>query len=52
MLTTQQTTNRSLECVWTLSGKGLKCIWVERAASAPAGDCRQQNAPDSQQRVA
>jgi hypothetical protein len=52
MLTSQQTTNRSLECVWTLSGKELKCIWVERGASAVAGDRRQQNEPDSQQRVA
>jgi hypothetical protein len=42
MLNTQQVTNRSLECVWMPSGKGLSCVWIEQHVATPAGDLGQR----------
>jgi len=42
MLNAQQVMNRSLECVWIPSGKGLSCVWVEQHVAAPPGDRGQQ----------
>ncbi len=33
MQNAQQIQYRPLECVWTLTGKGLVCSWVEQARS-------------------
>jgi len=52
MLTTQQNINRSLECVWTLSGKGLACSWVVRPAAAPAPGQKSTKNPVAQRKVA
>lgn len=38
----QQVMNRSLECVWMPSGKGLSCVWIEQHVATPAGDCAQE----------
>jgi hypothetical protein len=52
MLTAQQVVIRSLECLWTLSDRGLVCIWIVREVAAPAGVRRQESAPDLHQKVA
>jgi len=38
MQLTQQTVNRTLECVWKPSGEKLSCVWVqrERQSATPA----------------
>ena len=42
MLNAQQVMNRSLECVWMPSGKGLSCVWIEQHFATPAGNRGQQ----------
>jgi hypothetical protein len=52
MLTMQQSVNRPLECVWTLSGERLRCAWVERARPAQAEERRQEAVADTDRKVA
>jgi hypothetical protein len=60
MLPTQQTIHRTLECdrecvlecVWTPSGRGLVCIWVERHSAASAAAHTQESAADPRRKVA
>jgi hypothetical protein len=50
MLTALQTVNRSLECVWRLSGERLECVWVKRPAAQP--ELRQEEVLDPDRKVA
>jgi hypothetical protein len=50
----QKTINRSLECVWILSGKTLSCVWVlsERQAAPPVARPDQESIADPRRKVA
>ena len=48
----QQKPNYSIECVWTLSAKGLRCHWVERPAPALTCKGAYETVPQMQLRVA
>jgi hypothetical protein len=52
MFTMQQKVHRSLECVWTLSEKGLACTWVEISAKAPAGNRQHEGNTVMERKVA
>ena len=51
MLTMQLPAHRPLECVWRLSNNRLVCAWLVAARGANA-DCRRQEIPAAQRRVA
>jgi len=50
MLTNQQNTHRSLECMWALTDRGLACRWVAREADAQAS--RRREAEEAPRKVA
>jgi hypothetical protein len=41
-----------LDCVWTPSGRGLSCNWVERRSSASAAESAQDRTAESRRKVA
>jgi hypothetical protein len=48
----QQKVQRSLECVWTLSDRGLVCAWIEISAEASDGNCLYEVEPVMERKVA
>jgi hypothetical protein len=52
MFNMQQKVHRSLECVWTLSEKGLACTWVEISPKASAGNRRHEGDSAMERKVA
>jgi len=52
MLTEPNSPIRILECVWTPSAKGLKCIWVERTVSAAIASSMRDEKSGSNRKVA
>jgi hypothetical protein len=43
---------QALECVWSLSGEKLTCVWVAKSFQAAAVESPQEKKPDLSQRVA
>jgi hypothetical protein len=52
MQNAQQIQGRPLECVWTLTGKGLVCSWIERTRAEGVFDRKPDREQSTERKVA